>query len=176
MSILIHETPLILINQILIEGLTYEKRNYGLFSHPETEELNHAINKYRSKHINLDRNECVFFSFKRDYIKFGHNGDGVFVESNDLEQDKLFVFSNTTCGSIMWSLRNNGLNLKTYVEAYWKTMIPFQYYDQNFIEIEQRWKDICEDQGISDTEFGPEVLYFNNVPPKFISPWTTSDK
>ncbi|MEH6892136.1 hypothetical protein V7024_21170, partial [Bacillus sp. JJ864] len=122
MSELIHQTADILIPQILEEGILYKRRSEGIFDHSETDRLNTAIMLYRPDYIELDREKCVFFSFKRDYVRFGHKKNGIIVNSDDLEQDKLYVFSNSICGAIMRSIKNKSVDLKEHVDTYWKTM------------------------------------------------------
>ncbi|MFJ8217421.1 hypothetical protein [Bacillus cereus] len=139
MSELIHQTADILISQILEEGILYKRRREGIFDHSKTDILNKTIMSYRPNYIELDRAKCVFFSFKRDYVRFGHKKSGIVVNSEDLEQDKLYVFSNSICDAILRSIKNESLDLKEHVNTYWKTVIPFQDYDTNYREIEQHW-------------------------------------
>jgi hypothetical protein len=176
MTQLFHRTPRILTNRILKQGLTYKGRNVPLFTHIETEMSNGAINKYRPNHINLDRSKCVFFTFKRDFINMGWLDDdpgvsysGLFVDSDRLDQSKLWVFS-LNLSTVIAQLLSCGVkdkDLKGFVECYWNSMFPFEYYVQNYKEIEERWIKAFENTQLNPNYY-PEILYFGEVPGQYL--------
>jgi hypothetical protein len=174
MTLLLHETHLVYKEQILNEGLTYTARNTGRFKHGETDTLNELIDKHKPPQFTYDRSKAVFFSCERDYIKFGNNkfDNLVSVDSKELDPQKLFVFPSSIAAVILKHFKSGRVNVKTEVVNYWNTGFPFQFYDENHLDIEERFKSHFKSLGYENFEYCPEILYFDEVPAGVLSSYT----
>jgi len=177
MTLLLHETHLIYKARILNEGLTYTARNIGMFKHTETDTLNEVLNKHRPPQCSYDRSKAVFFSCERDYIKYGNENfeNLVTVDSEALDQQKLFVFP-SSMADIVLKLFKRGSSVKTESENYWNMGFPFQFYDENHADIDERFTSYFKELGFEDFEYCPEVLYFDNVPANLIKTYSLHAK
>ncbi|WP_142922615.1 hypothetical protein [Neobacillus notoginsengisoli] len=138
---------------------------------------NRVIDKYRPNHINLKRSKCVFFTFKRDFINMGWLEpdpvpfSGLFVDSDCLDQSKLWVFS-LNLSTVITQLKQCDVkdeDLKGFAESYWNTRFPFEYYVQNYKAIEERWLKAFEKYSNTiNPNYYPEVLYFGEVPGQYL--------
>lgn len=144
-----HYTDYFLRDKISKEGLIFNKQkikaDFG------TGIINSIIDQYKPMNLPkfINRNKCIFFSFKRDEDMFGFQ-----VDSKSLNQSRLFVFNYNTVQKLYdlhVTHRTVGEcrgEFERFSKCYWDSAVPFTKFERKV-------------QGLCDKE----ILYFNVVPP-----------
>ncbi|CZQ88294.1 Hypothetical protein TFLO_970 [Trichococcus flocculiformis] len=174
---IIHVTHPISVPSILQNGLIPNYRE-GLTINEETDFLNEILNKHRPGNIKLDRTECVFLLFKRDYLQHKHTEKFLSVDMRGIDTTKTSVFSNSVLTGIRKAIQFNSDEqiIKDICTLYWNSIVPFPIFFDKHDEIVRLWDRQIANQNIQPFPYGPEILYFGKIKPEFISYESSSRK